>query len=351
MAAKTGVTGIDHDSWQVTVLTLPKGYSRGSVYGFCGGNAVGHAEAARSGSFGCWWPSGKPELLRIDGKKYVASATATGEVIPGHWREESSELRAVAWSLRNGVMTSRVLHTNAFEQTWATASGGGLVVGIGAPHSEGTRRRKVGVVWRDGHEPMTVVAEGEVALFATDGQRLAGSVHGRATLWPAPDAAAIDLTPASMQMAEIRALDGDTQVGTATTKRFRFRAGIWKGSAESFVDLTPSGFETSGASGAKGGYQVGSVRRKENTRGGSAGSDNCAVLWQGAADRWFDLHALLPAAKFNASRALAIHIEGDLLQVGGEASQYELTHAGTAHEGHAVPVARPVIWTARLNRA
>ena len=351
MTATTGVTGIDPDSWQVTLLPLPKGYSRGSVYGFCGGHAVGHAENLRSGSFGCWWPDGKPELLILEGKKYVASGRASGDMIPGLWREQSSEMRAAAWAMRNGRLASRILHTKAFDQTWATATGGGAVIGMGMPPGEpGRRSRNVGIVWRGDHAPVTVSADGDVALHATDGTRVAGSVHGRAMLWPAPDAAPIELSPEGMAMSEVQALDGDLQVGVAF-QGFCPRAGFWRGTAASFTDLTPKGIQASSASGAMRGYQVGFVRVKAATRGGSDGSDNCAVIWQGAADRWFDLNALLPSSKYNASIASAIDIRGAVLQVGGMASRYELSHAGTPQEGHAVPVAHPVIWTARLIQA
>jgi hypothetical protein len=346
MAAKTGVTGIDHDSWQVTILPLPKGFSRGSIYGFCDGHPVGQAETPRAGSFGCWWPTGKPERLAIEGKKHITSGRAGGEVIPGLWREETSEMRAVAWTARNGRLAARVLHTNVFDQTWASATGGGLVIGMGRPRPEpGHYARAVGIVWRGEENPVTVSAQGDVALYATDGERLAGSIQGRAMLWPSPDAEPVDLSPAGM-MSEIQALDGDLQIGTAF-KGFRARAGVWRGTPDSFIDLTPNGYQTARAGGGQRGYQVGSIRKKDTTRGGSGGSDNCAVIWQGAADRWFDLNALLPSSKYNASTASAIHIKGDVLQIGGEASRYELYHEGP-QESHAVPVAHPVIWTARF---
>lgn len=348
MATKTGVTGIDSDSWQVTILQLPKGYSRGSVYGFCDGHPVGHAEKLRSGSFGCWWPGGKPELLALEGRKFVASARAGGDMIPGLWREQNGEMRAVVWTAQQGRLAARVLHTTAFDQTWATASGGGAVIGMGMPpRTPDGRARNVGVVWRGNDEPATVAADGDVALHATDGTRVAGSVHGRAMLWPAPNAKPIDLSPKGMEMSEVQALDGELQVGVAF-KGFRARAGYWRGAAASFTDLTPRGFQTSRADGAARDYQVGSIREKDTTRGGSGGSDNRAVIWQGSPDRWFDLNALLPSSKYNASSALAIAIRDDTLLVGGGAIRYEVNSPGTPHESHAVPVAHPVIWTARL---
>ena len=348
MAAKTGVTGIDPDSWQVIRLTLPKGYARGGVYGFCDGHAVGSAETIRAGSFACWWPDNKPELLKLEGKKYVTTGRASGDTIPGLWREKSSEMRAAVWTLRGGRVATRILHTNAFEQSWASAAGGDVVIGMGKrPPEPGSRARTIGVVWRDGDEPVTVSSDGDVALYATDGTRVAGNVHGRAMLWPSPNAEPIDLSPKGMQMSEVQALDGDLQVGVAF-KGFRARACLWRGGADSFVDLTPKKFQIARALGAARGYQVGSVREKDTTRGGSGGADNRAVLWQGAADRWFDLHSLVDSSVYNASMAAAIDIQGEVLRICGQVSRYELLHAGTPYESHAVPVAHPVVWTARL---
>jgi hypothetical protein len=327
------------------VLQLPQRCAPVGMHG--DGHAVGHAETPRSGSFGCWWPDRKPERLSLEGRKYITSGRAGGNIIPGLWREKSSEMRAAAWIAHHGQLVARILHTNAFDQTWGSASGGGVVIGMGRPPATpGQYTRAVGIVWRGEDEPVTVAADGDVALYATDGTRLAGNVHGRAMLWPSPNAAPVDLSPKGMQMSEVQALDGELQIGTAF-KGFRARAGIWRGTADSFVDLTPNGYQTARASGALRGYQVGSVRRKDTTRGGSAGSDNCAVVWQGSADRWVDLNALLPSATYNASTALAIDIRGDVLQIGGEASRYQLYHPGP-QESHAVPVAHPVIWTARL---
>jgi hypothetical protein len=343
-----GIPGIDPNSWQVTRLTLPKGYARGSVYGFCGGHPVGNAETNRAGSFGCWWPESKPELLKLEGKKYVVSGKAGGDVIPGLWREASSEMRAAAWFLRAGKLATRVLHSKEFEQSWASAAAPGVVIGMAKRPSEpGVRPRTLGVVWRGDEEPVTISAEGDIALHATDGTRMAGSIHGRATLWPSPDDSPIDLSPKGMSMSEVQALDGDLQAGMAF-KGFRARACLWRGTAESFVDLTPKKFQTARALGATRGYQVGFVREKDTTRDGSGGSDNRAVIWQGAPDRWFDLHTLVDSDQYNASMALAIDVQGHVLRIGGQVSRYELYHPGTAQESHAVPVAHPVVWAARL---
>ncbi len=151
-------------------------------------------------------------------------------------------------------------------------------------------------------------------------------------------------------MSEVAALDGELQVGTAW-KGMCARAGLWHGTAASFVDLTPRGFKAGQVSGGSRGYQVGFVRARDLTKDGTPGSDNRAVLWQGAADRWLDLNALLPASEYNASMAKAIMVHGDRVLVCGEANRYEVTHAGTRQESHAVPIAHPVLWTAQLARA
>ena len=63
MATNVSVQGIDPGSWRVTILPLPKGFSRGCAYGFCGGYPVGRAERLRAPAVGSWWPGGEPEHL------------------------------------------------------------------------------------------------------------------------------------------------------------------------------------------------------------------------------------------------------------------------------------------------
>jgi hypothetical protein len=93
---------------------------------------------------------------------------------------------------------------------------------------------------------------------------------------------------------------------------------------------------------------VGFARAKDTTRNGSTACDNRAALWEGAAQSWFDLNSVLPAKAYNASVAFAIEIRGDTIRIGGQASRFEVSDAGTARECHGVPVAHPVLWSARI---
>ena len=349
MAAKPALDRVAPDSWEVTILPLPKRFSRGAAHGFCNGQAVGRAETAHAKSLACWWPAGQPELLSIEGQDYVGCGTASGDVIPGNWLEPTSQMRAVAWRFHEGQLHSSILHNDAYESTWATATGSGVVIGMGTPPpTPGQRRLNAGLLWTGAADPSVLpVVQGSVAAFATDGTRIAGSVDGRAHFWPSVDALPVDLSPAGMALSEIQAIDGELQIGMAF-KGMRARAGLWRGTASSFEDLTPKGFQTARAVGGAQGFQVGFARVKDTTPNGSGGSDNRAVIWQGAANRWKDLNALLPAATYNASIAWSIDIRGDVLQVCGQANRYEVTKPGTKFEDHAVPVAHPVIWTARL---
>jgi hypothetical protein len=349
MVDNGNVTGIDPSSWQTMILPLPKRFSRGTALGFCGGHPVGRAETARARSYGCWWPAGQPELLVLEGYKDVETGRAVGDAIPGQWRKApTGAMGAVVWALHGERLLGTDLHDRSFERTWATGAAGGVVIGVGSPPSKpGQRARDVGLVWREGQRVAVVTGAGDVGLFATDGSRLAGSLDGRATLWPSATAAPIDLAPEGMPLSEVEALDGAWQIGNAW-KGMRARAGLWRGTAAAFCDLTPKGFDTARAYGGVRGFQVGFVRGKDTTGNGSAGCDNRAVLWQGAADRWFDLNALLPTKNYNASVAWAIEIRGDEVRVCGEASRYEVSEPGTSRESHSVPVAHPVLWTARL---
>lgn len=347
MPGSEAVTRIDASSWRATILPLPKRCSRGTATGFCGGHPAGRAEAARAQSHGCWWPEGRPELLVLKGHKDLAAGRAAGEVIPGNWRGTTGDLGAVIWTRRGDGLAGTDRHDRSFTRTWATGAGGGAVVGVGAPPRQpGILAPNVGLVWREGEPTKVVTGAGEVRLFATDGTRLAGSIAGRATWWLSALAEPIDLAPKGMAASEIETLDGEWLIGTAW-KGLCARAGLWRGTAGSFVDLTPAKFQTSRGHGGAGGFQVGYVRVKDTTRSGSAGSDNRAVLWQGAASRWIDLNALLPPT-YNASIAWAIEIRGDDVRICGEAGRYEVTDAGTSRESHGLPVAHPVLWTARL---
>lgn len=335
--------------WQVTILPLPKGFSRGVALGFCGGHAVGRAEIPRGNRvIGCWWPDGKADSLTLKGREVVRVGHARGDVIPGHWSDKKGSMHAVAWTLRAGRLVGAELDDAAYERTWAVSAGGGAVVGVGSPAAtSGQRRPNVGLLWRDG-AVTPIAADREVSMFATDGTRLAGSVMGRATLWAAAAATPVDLTPTGLAMSEVQALDGDLQIGIAW-KGFCPRAAIWRGSAASFADITPQQFEAASAYDGAGGYQVGFVRTKDNTAGGTPGSDNRAVIWHGSSDEWFDLNALLPAKKYNASIAWAIEFRDDAVHVCGAASRYEVSNPGTAYESHPVPVQHPVVWTAKMS--
>lgn len=350
MNSVAGVTGIDPRSWTVTILPLPKRFSRGVAYGFCSGHPVGRAETARGKSFGCWWPDNEPLLLAFDekNKEVTAGRPSGGELIPGHRSGKGGAMKAVAWKLDGECLVPADLHDESYESTWATGAGGGVVVGMGTPPGKlGKRGPDVGLLWRDGAETAVITGIGNVNILATDGTRLAGSLDGRATLWPSAGATPIDLAPASMPPSEVDALDAEWQVGIAW-KGMCARAGLWRGTAASFCDLTPDGFESGRAFGAAEGYQAGFVRRRDTTLNGSSGSDDCAVLWQGAANRWFNLNELLPEKKYNASVAWAIEVRGDTVRICGEASRYEVSDPGTPQESHFVPVAHPVLWTARL---
>ena len=349
MGVAQAIQGIDPASWKVTLLPLPKRHSRGKATGFCGGHPVGQAETARAAVSACWWPEGNAALLELDGIKILATGRAGGDLIPGHCRRKpSSEMSAVAWGLHGGRLAGRHLHPAEYQRSWAAAAGGGVVVGVGVPAGKlGQRAPDVGLVWRGDAPPVVLAGEGEVQLLATDGVGVGGNIRGQAAWWPTAAGKPVMLAPEGMAMSEVHALDGEWQAGHAY-KGMRARAGLWRGTAQSFVDVTPRGFETARIHAAAGGYQSGIVRRKENLSGGTPGYDDLAALWHGSADEWIDLNALLPADQYNASAAWGMEIRDGELRICGEASRYEVSDPGTPRESHYVPVAHPVLWTARL---
>lgn len=349
MANDKSVRGIDPTSWRVEILPTPKGLPRGAALGFCGGHPVGRAESPRKGASGCWWPKNNPELLKFGKKTSPAAGSASGRTIPGRFREgDSGTLRALVWTLDDAKLTGRELECGSYKSCWATACAGEVVIGIGIPHSEpGKRSPNRGLVWRNGSLVAEISATSDVSLTATDGVRLAGSIMGRATLWPSASGDALDLSPKGMTMSEVHDLDGELQIGSVF-KGMRAQPAVWRGSAASFSSLIPKGFQTGVAYSGAGGFQVGYVREKEMTANGTPGSCNRAVLWQSDANRWIDLNALLPEKKYNASIAWSIELSGDDVRVCGQADYVEIQNSGTKNESHAVPVSHPVLWTAKL---
>jgi hypothetical protein len=340
--------GIDPGSWQIALLPHPKRFSRSKALGFCGGVAVGVAETARAKVAACWWPGSEPELLVLDGYSDLKVLFARGDTIPGSWsKKHGSSVGAAAWRFAGGVLEGRDLHDARFERTWAEGAGGGLIVGVGVHKGKlGARPKDSGLVWDTAGSLREITAEDDVCLRATDGTGVAGNIGVRAVLWPSFGAPAVELAPKDMPASEVYAIDGDRQIGYAF-KKLAARAVVWQGTAASAVDLTPDGFEESRAFDGAHGYQVGLVRERSTTRNGSSACDDRAAIWQGAADRWFDLNALLPKP-FNSSNAWALHVTGDRILICGEARQVETSDAGTPRESHYVPAAQAVLWTATI---
>ena len=347
-SSNSSVTGIELDSWDARILPLPKGFSRGAAFGFCGGYPVGRAEHVRSGAVGCWWPEENPELLTFEKKKSLATGRASGNIIPGHFRIEKSEnLSPLAWRFTPRGLEASPLAADSYRTAFASATGGGLIIGVGTPAARTSASiDDDGLAWAEDESPRKV-GSGQISLVATDGTRVGGNIGRHAVYWPVSGAEPVDLSPLKMPISQVQSFDDEYQIGIAW-KGMRARAALWKGSAESFIDLTPKGFETSSAYSGRQGYQVGSVRPKDLTRSETPGYDNRAVLWQGDSNHWFDLNGLLEPKGYNASVAWAIEVIDGKLHICGEALKYEVGNPGTPSESHFLPVAHPVLWTAHL---
>lgn len=331
--------------WKVTILPLPKKFSRGTVLGFCGGTPVGLAEALRGKVVGTWWPGGKPELLALEGLPEVRAAYARGSAIPGSWQKKENG-GAAAWRLIDGALQGVNLHDASLEKSWASAAGGSLIVGNGVPpRVPGQRTRNVGLVWRPGETALRITdPETGVSLLCTDGEAVGGSRDGRATLWSAPDFTPTDLSPQKSAGSEVAAMDSAHQYGAAFFG-FRARAARWSGTAESYQDLTPDGFETARIAATAGDFQTGAVRQRDSTKNDTPAHENRAALWRGT--DWFDLNSLLPKA-YNASFAWGIEVVGSEVRVCGQAQRCEVSDPGGTHESHTIPTSHPVLWSGVL---
>lgn len=343
------VEELDLSSWRVTLLPHPARCSFSGALGFCGGHAVGTAQTARGKGVSCWWPEGEPELLELDGFKEVVVLAAAADGIAGK-AVKGAKSSAAVWRLKDGDLVGSAVHPKAFESSWATWATRDLALGVGVPKGGlGKRGPDRGLVFRDDGSHVEVAAAGDVVLRATDGERLVGSVEGRAALWPTFASAPIDLHPAGCYSSEVAACDGEAVAGVAF-RGTKARAALWGGSSSSsFVDLTPEGFQVGHVLAAAHGFQVGAVRDTDVTGSGMASLADRAALWRGTAGSFVDLNALLPPESgLQASKAYGLERQGDRLVVCGEASRFEVSDAGTDRESHVQPERQAVVWSVQI---
>ncbi|MFI5386200.1 MAG: hypothetical protein ACHQ50_08780 [Fimbriimonadales bacterium] len=121
------------------------------------------------------------------------------------------------------------------------------------------------------------------AAYGVYGSVQVGNVHldyreaPHAYMWKGNVATAIDLNPQGYTQSTAWAVSGDTQVGEGTKADTGLtHALMWHGSAESSVDLNPVAFMSSSSYGASGSYEVGCGARA------ATGGLNHALLWHGS---------------------------------------------------------------------
>jgi hypothetical protein len=100
------------------------------------------------------------------------------------------------------------------------------------------------------------------------------------------------------------------------------RAFLWNGSSASAIALNPTGFNSSDVFGVRGNFQVG------RGEGSGTGGNYHALLWNGSASSYVDLHSALAnlPAGFISSAAATIDSNGDIYGwgTGADNKQYAL---------------------------
>lgn len=311
------------DGFRVTVLPRPKGQNLAEAIGFLAGHAAGSAQGRGTRMPPYLWRAGSPEPLPLGARKDIHLRAARGTDAVGYWEVGASGKRgAVAWRMDGDLVDLVELPGDGYTQTHALGCARGVQVGSGQPKvKKGAHAADVGLVWRGGAAPPTAIAsgDGEVELWATDGEAHVGTVgSGRAAMWRGSGAVVL-LGPADRATSAQGIGDGE-QVGEIWVGRGP-HAVLWRDTEASMVDLNPAGFETSRAYACAGGFQVGMVKPLEMTRAGFNAPETRAALWAGAGDQFLDLHAAVPAP-WNASVARAIEIEGDVVRIAGSVEEF-----------------------------
>jgi hypothetical protein len=349
---------VEAGSWRVTLLPLPKGLTSARALGFGAGGVLGVAEARRPESLRrCLWVDGRPEVL--DGPAgfeawHAGDRGLLGRVVAREkGRAALAERGPGGWSLVD-------LHPAGFATSVATAGRDGRQVGYGQPGGQpGPLPMPIerGLLW-SGTAASVVELRGPDPARQTRALAIAGDVqvgeYGRnwslhAALWRGTPESMVDLHPTppagyppEVQVSTASGAGDGQQVGTVSWKKTDLatpvgRAALWTGTAASFVDLTPARFEQAWARACARGFQVGWATRLAKTSEGLH-----AVLWNGAAEDFLDLHTLLPKP-WNRSSAEDVAVEGRTLRVLGTVSHLVKESIGDVK--HAEQVA---VWEATL---
>jgi hypothetical protein len=333
------------NSWNVTLLAIPKRDRPARALGFLGGVPAAQAEAGP-----CWWPGGRYKALPL--------SAPLPQMIHAHGRGMvgNSDQCAVRCSLaEDGTLSTRSLGSPSYSQCTALGCDDTQQVGSGTPAGNADARHAL--LWaQDAETPIVLKkngAGGNTSAIAVEagvqgGCFWAGAFSGvhvdHACFWRGNAESLVDLHPKDAVTSSVWAVGGGEQVGHFVTEsglwKHELRAALWRGSADSFVDLTPAGARLGTARACAAGLQVGMVREAPL-------HPARAILWGGRSDDIVDLHAMLPGP-WDISYATRIAVDGDRLLVMGDVAVAMRGRDGKVRgEGDMVPV----LWEARLTAA
>jgi hypothetical protein len=338
---------VDVESVAVTRLPLPKGKTRGSGVGFCGGLPTASVEGVGYAAPPFRWLDGKARAVTFhDVKKIGANGTSESQ-LAGFWTTPKGDERALVWTENGPDLVGVELHPSNWQKSVGMACGDGQQVGYGSQDFSKDPTRAL--LWSGSPESMVVLTAPDPELEAM-AHGVAGGVQvgcvgsaGRphACLWRGTTDSFLDLHPEAPGIVGTEAwgIGDGQQVGAAWDDEMRQMAALWSGSPGSFVSLAPQGFVRSRASRCARGFQAGWV----GTEG--RGMLLRAALWNGAADDYLDLQAFL-GDPWNASWAQDILVDGDRLVVLGTAQQVVRNNRWEMDGGKI-----PVMWEMRLRIA
>jgi len=338
---------IDVGSVTVTPLALPKGRTRGSGIGFCGGAPAASIEGAGHAAPPFRWVDGKARAITFRDVKKIGANGASDTQLAGFWTTPKGKEHAVVWTEAGEDFTGVELHPPDWDKSVGMACGGGQQVGFGSSNFAKDPTRAL--LWTGSAESLVVLAGPEpacetMAYGVADGVQVGMvgvSRSPHACLWRGTSGSFLDLHPASPAISGTEAwgIGDGQQVGLAWLEDFAQGAALWSGTAESFVSLAPQGLARSRATRCARGLQAGWVSRNAN------GMLLRAALWNGAAGDYLDLQDFL-SDPWNASWAQDLLVDGDRLVVLGTAQQ-AVTQGRYEMDAGKIPV----MWEMRLRVA
>lgn len=316
-----------HSQWSVTYLH-PAGAAESWGTGVSGVDQVGRiTNPGSSNTFAALWTGSAASFAnlnpvgatssRIDGTDGVHQV---GSIVGNAMFHAYPPQYAGVWSGTAASFVNLQPTTGGIYEPWSHAVAVEGSIQAGDYEASTEPATSSAGIWHGtsaSYTPLSSPGFSYTAALGTDGVSVVGAASSpttppltvtHAALWLSASTF-IDLNPAGATSSIARDVEGNVQVGSATSGGAT-HAAMWLGSAATFTDFNPAGAVGSVLNGIDGTYEAGTA---------TFGTTTNAGFWSGTAGSFVNLHAFLTPGTYSTSEALGIWTNGTTIKIVGSA--------------------------------